>query len=44
VATGEARATVNTNNVSAAFAHPVVVGYDEGRWSARAKATRIIEP
>jgi iron complex transport system ATP-binding protein len=44
VATGEARATVNTDNVSAAFAHPVVVGYDEGRWTARAKATRIIEP
>ena len=44
VAIGEARATVNTDNVSAAFAHPVVVGDDEGRWTARAKATRIIEP
>ena len=44
VATGAARTTVTTDNVSAAFAHPVVVGYDEGRWTARAKATRIIEP
>jgi iron complex transport system ATP-binding protein len=44
VATGEARATVNTDNVSAAFSHPVIVGYDEGRWTARAKAIRIIEP
>ena len=44
VAIGDARSTVTTDNVSAAFAHPVVVGYDEGRWTARAKATRIIEP
>jgi iron complex transport system ATP-binding protein len=44
VATGAARDTVTTDNVSAAFAHPVVVGYDEGRWTARAKATRFIEP
>ncbi len=36
--------TVTTDHVSEAFAHPVVVGYDEGRWTARAKATRIIEP
>lgn len=43
VATGPARSTVTTDNVSAAFAHPVVVGYDEGRWTARAKATRIID-
>jgi iron complex transport system ATP-binding protein len=34
---------VTTDNVSAAFAHPVAVGYDEGRWTARAKATRIID-
>ncbi|SEH80571.1 iron complex transport system ATP-binding protein [Mycolicibacterium rutilum] len=43
VAAGPARETVTTDNVSAAFAHPVVVGYDEGRWTARAKATRIID-
>ncbi len=43
VAIGPARSTVTTENVSAAFAHPVVVGYDEGRWTARAKATRIID-
>lgn len=43
VAIGPTRSTVTTDNVSAAFAHPVVVGYDEGRWTARAKATRIID-
>ena len=43
VAVGPARTTVTTDNVSAAFAHPVVVGYDEGRWTARAKVTRIID-
>jgi len=43
VAIGPARDTVTTDNVSDAFAHPVVVGYDEGRWTARAKATRIID-
>jgi iron complex transport system ATP-binding protein len=43
VAMGTAQQTVTTENVSAAFAHPVVVGYDEGRWTARAKATRIID-
>ena len=43
VATGPALETVTTDHVSAAFAHPVVVGYDEGRWTARAKATRIID-
>jgi iron complex transport system ATP-binding protein len=41
VANGPARETVTTDNVSAAFAHPVVVGYDEGRWTARAKVNRI---
>jgi iron complex transport system ATP-binding protein len=41
VATGPAPQTVTTENVTEAFAHPVVVGYDEGRWTARAKATRI---
>ena len=40
VASGTAREVVNTDNVSAAFAHPVQVGYDAGRWTARAKATR----
>jgi iron complex transport system ATP-binding protein len=44
VAIGEVLSTMTTDNVSAAFAHPIVVGYHEGRWSARAKATRIIEP
>ena len=43
VAVGPARTTVTTDNVSAAFDHPVIVGYDEGRWTARAKATRIID-
>jgi iron complex transport system ATP-binding protein len=41
VASGPARETVTTENVTAAFSHPVEVRYDEGRWSARAKATRI---
>lgn len=42
VASGIARDVVTTEHVSAAFAHPVVVGYDEGRWTARAKASRIV--
>jgi iron complex transport system ATP-binding protein len=42
VASGPAREVVTTDNVTAAFAHPVQVGYDEGRWTARAKATRIV--
>ncbi|WP_233716679.1 ABC transporter ATP-binding protein [Mycolicibacterium vinylchloridicum] len=41
VASGPARATISTDNVTAAFSHPIVVGYDEGRWTARAKATAI---
>jgi iron complex transport system ATP-binding protein len=41
VASGPARETVTTENVSAAFSHPVEVRYDDGRWAARAKATRI---
>jgi iron complex transport system ATP-binding protein len=40
VASGLAPDVVNTDNVSAAFAHPVQVGYDDGRWTARAKASR----
>ena len=47
VAVGPARSTVTTDNVSDAFAHPVVVSYERGRWTARAKvsrlATRIID-
>ncbi|MGP4053406.1 ABC transporter ATP-binding protein [Mycobacterium sp. 4D054] len=42
VASGPARQTITTDTVSEAFAHPVSVGYDEGRWTARAKATRIL--
>lgn len=42
VACGPARETITTDTVSAAFAHPVNVGYGEGRWTARAKGTRII--
>lgn len=42
VAAGPARETITTETVSEAFAHPVVVGYDEGRWTARAKASRIL--
>jgi iron complex transport system ATP-binding protein len=42
VAAGAARDVVNTDNVTAAFAHPVQVGYSEGRWTARAKASRIV--
>jgi len=42
VASGRARDVVTTENVTAAFAHPVQVGFHEGRWTARAKATRIV--
>ncbi|MGB8405724.1 MAG: ATP-binding cassette domain-containing protein [Mycobacterium sp.] len=41
VAMGPAVHTVTTDNVSEAFSHPVEVGYDRGRWTARAKASRI---
>ncbi|MEZ0052865.1 iron complex transport system ATP-binding protein [Mycobacterium sp. MAA66] len=41
VAMGPAVHTVTTDNVSEAFSHPVEVGYDQGRWTARAKASRI---
>lgn len=41
VASGSALETVTTENVTAAFSHPVQVGYDDGRWTARAKATRM---
>ena len=43
VASGDARSTVTTEHVSEAFRHPVTVGFDDGRWSARAKAgSRVI--
>ncbi|QZT64705.1 ABC transporter ATP-binding protein [Mycolicibacterium austroafricanum] len=42
VASGPSRETISTETVSEAFAHPVVVGFDEGRWTARAKAGRIV--
>lgn len=41
VASGPACEVVTTENVTAAFDHPVVVGFDEGRWTARAKASRF---
>ncbi|BBZ04609.1 ABC transporter ATP-binding protein [Mycolicibacterium chitae] len=41
VASGPARQTVTTDNVTAAFDHPIEVGYVDGRWSARTKANRI---
>jgi iron complex transport system ATP-binding protein len=41
VVSGKARETVTTDNVTAAFSHPVEVRYDAGRWIARTKATRI---
>lgn len=43
VASGTARSAVTTENVTAAFHHPVTVGFEDGRWSARAKAsTRLV--
>ena len=36
VASGPAVTTVTTEHVSAAFRHPVTVGFEDGRWSARA--------
>lgn len=41
VASGPARETISTDNVTAAFAHPIALGYHDGRWSARARATAI---
>ena len=37
VAAGPARDTVTTEHVSEAFHHPVTVGFEDGRWTARAK-------
>ena len=39
VASGDAMSTVTTENVTEAFRHPVVVGHEHGRWTARAKAS-----
>ncbi|OKH78788.1 ABC transporter ATPase [Mycobacterium sp. SWH-M3] len=39
VASGAALSTVTTENVTEAFQHPVVVGHEDGRWTARAKAS-----
>jgi len=41
VASGAARETISTDNVTAAFSHPIAVDYQDGRWTARAKATAI---
>lgn len=37
VASGPALDTVTTDHVTTAFAHPVTVGHQDGRWTARAK-------
>ncbi|GAA5179728.1 ATP-binding cassette domain-containing protein [Rugosimonospora acidiphila] len=42
VAAGPARDIVTTDNVSAAFEHPIDVGYHDGRWSARARRVRRV--
>jgi iron complex transport system ATP-binding protein len=39
VTSGPVRDTVTTENVTAAFEHPVTVGYHDGRWTARASVT-----
>ncbi|MEV0709347.1 ABC transporter ATP-binding protein [Nocardia aurea] len=44
VAAGPAHATVTTENITTAFSHPVEVGYDRGRWSARARVSRLDVP
>jgi iron complex transport system ATP-binding protein len=41
VARGPAAETVTTEHVTAAFDHPIEVGYTQGRWTARTKASRI---
>lgn len=40
VAAGPAEVTVTTENVSAAFAHPIDVRHQDGRWAARARSAR----
>ena len=42
VASGPARDVLTTENVTAAFAHPVTVGFQDGRWTARADASSRI--
>lgn len=42
VAIGPAHETVTTDTVTAAFEHPVTVGHEDGRWTARAKASSRI--
>ena len=42
VAAGPAATTVTTEHVSAAFEHPITVGYHDGRWAAR--AARVQRP
>ncbi|XVV08867.1 ABC transporter ATP-binding protein [Actinoplanes sp. CA-131856] len=37
VAAGTAVATITTENVTAAFGHPVSVAHEDGRWAARAR-------
>ncbi|MEU7632209.1 ATP-binding cassette domain-containing protein [Nocardia sp. NPDC049220] len=44
VAAGPALETLTSPNVTTAFAHPVEVRYDDGRWSARAARTRTAWP
>ncbi|MBF6337987.1 ATP-binding cassette domain-containing protein [Nocardia abscessus] len=44
VATGPAARTITTENVTATFAHPVEVRYDDGRWTARAARTPTAWP
>lgn len=38
--TGPAAATVTSDVITRAFDHPIEVGYDDGRWSARAVRRR----
>ena len=40
VASGPAAETLTTENVTAAFRHPIAVRHDDGRWSARAARVR----
>ena len=35
-------ATITTENVSAAFGHPISVAHEDGRWAARALSSRTI--
>jgi iron complex transport system ATP-binding protein len=41
VVSGTAADTVTTKHVSAAFDHPIDVGYTDGRWTARTRVRRI---